>query len=161
MATKFPLQINNLRFKVNPTGLNITKPVSYAPLSTQNGVIYQVWFDAPEILSISGISAGNTAFEELNFLKRNFERTDKISELFYKTRIYKGFITNMTVDANITGHPNTFTYSITFQLLFGEQFAIQDFAVTGKETGPIGRRLRKLSGSLNKRLDKFSQKRFF
>lgn len=134
MATKFPLQINSLRFFVNPTGLNVTKGVNFAPLNTQNGVVFQVWYNAPEVLTISGQSAGETAYRELAFLKRNFERTDKLSELFYKTRVYRGFITNLTVDHN-TGHVNRFNYTITFQLLHGEKFAIEDFTLRERSLG--------------------------
>jgi hypothetical protein len=148
MATKFPLQLNNLRFFVNPTNLNITKGVNFGTLPTQSGVKYQVWYDAPEVLTIAGVSAGKTAYKELVFLKRNFERTNKQSELFYKTRIYKGFITNITVEHG-TSHINEFTYTIIFQLLFGEKFAIEDFSVTGNERGIVARTLQQLDEIIN------------
>jgi hypothetical protein len=153
MATKFPLQLNSLRFFVNPTNLRITKAVNFAPLNTQNGVKYQIWYDAPELLTISGASAGKTAYKELVFLKRNFERTNKLSELFYKTRIYKGFITNMEIDHS-TSHPNQFNYTITFQLLFGEKFAIEDFSLTGNEKGIVGRTLEQVENFINEPLNK-------
>ena len=143
MSTKFPIQINNLRFRVNPTGLNVTKAVNFGTLPTQNGVKYQIWYDAPEVLTITGASAGGSAYQELVTMKRNFERSDKVSELFYKTRLYKGFITNLTVEHS-TGHINQFTYTIQFQLLFGEQFAIEDFSITRDETGVVARTLQSL-----------------
>ena len=153
MATKFPIQLNNLRFKVNPTGLNISKNVNFGTLPTQNGVKYQVWYDAPEVLTITGASAMGTAYQELVTMKRNFERVDKVSQLFYKTRLYKGFITNLTVDHNVA-HLNQFTYTITFQLLFGEQFAIEDFSLTRDEEGVVARTLGKLESFLNEPLNK-------
>ena len=152
MASKFPIQINNLRFLVNPTGLNVSKTVNFGTLPTQNGVKYQVWYDAPEILTITGASAGRTAYRELVTMKRNFQRADKVSELFYKTRLYKGFITNLTVDHN-TAHINYFTYTITFQLLFGEQFAIEDFSITRDETGIVAEQLERLEKNINQPLN--------
>ncbi len=159
MAKTFPLQINNLRFSVNPTSLSISKPVTYQDLPTQSGVIYQVWYDSPEVLTIAGESAGKTAFQELGFLKRNFERTDKVSELFYKTRLYRGFITQMNVEHAI-GHINRFTYNITFQLLQGEQFAFEDFSLTRLDIGFVGEGLRKLESKINRKLNQFNQKQF-
>lgn len=152
MATRFPLQLNNLRFFVNPTGLNIQKGLVFAPLNTQSGVKYQVWYEAPEILTITGDAAGNTGYKELLFLKQQFEKTNKISELFYKTRIYKGFITSLQVDNN-TQHLNRFSYSITFQLLQGEAFAIEDFALTRNEEGAVGRALKKVEDFINEKLN--------
>lgn len=152
MAIRYPLQLNNLRFSVNPTSLKITKAVNFGTLPTQNGVKYQVWYDAPEVLTISGSSAGNTAYKELLFLKQAFEKTNKLTELFYKTRLYKGFITNLEVEHS-TGHLNEFTYSISFQLLFGEKFSPEDFALTGNETGIVGATLRRLESVINKPLN--------
>lgn len=153
MATKFPLQINSLRFFVNPTNLKIVKAVNFSPLATQNGITYQVWYDAPEVLTISGVCAGSTAYKELVFLKQNFERTDKVSDLFYKTRLYKGFITSLDVEHN-TQHINQFNYNITFQLLFGEKFAIEDFSLTGNEQGVVGRTLNDLENFINQPLNR-------
>jgi len=138
---------------VNPTGLNIQKGVIFAPLNTQGGVKYQVWYDAPEILTITGESAMSTAYNELLFLKNNFERTNKVSELFYKTRLYKGFITNMQIDHNILGHPNRFSYTVTFQLLFGEKFAIEDFALTRGDTSFTNKLITKFEDFVNKQID--------
>lgn len=153
MATKFPLQINNLRFYVNPTNLNVQKSVAMGTLPTQGGVKYQIWYDAPEILTISGQSAGSTAYKELVFLKRNYDRTNKVSELFYKTRIYRGIITNMQIDHS-TEHINRFNYTITMQLLFGEKFAPEDFSLQGNETGIVGRELRRLESFINEPINK-------
>ena len=154
MATKFPIQLNNLRFSVNPTGLNITKGVNFAPLNTQNGVIYQVWYDAPEVLTITGQSAGETAYSELAMIKRDFEKTNKLSELFYKTRLYNGFITNINVDHN-TSHPERFNYAITFQLLQGEQFSIEDFTIKERTLGDLDKVIQEY---LNKPIAKFESK---
>ncbi len=153
MATKFPMQINNLRFSVNPTGLNVAKAVNFGTLPTQNGVKYQIWYDAPEVLTITGASAGRTAFVELSTLERTFSKTDKVSELFYKTRLYRGFITSMSVEHS-TSHINQFTYTITFQLLFGEKFSVQDFAITRDETGIVAEGLKKLEAHINEPLNK-------
>lgn len=152
MATRFPLQLNNIRFLVNPTGMNITKGLNFAPLNTQTGVKYQMWYESPEVLTISGDAAGDTGYRELLFLKQQFERTNKLSQLFYKTRIYKGFITNIQVDHNVN-HVNRFSYTITFQLLQGEKFAIEDFALTRKEEGLVSSALKKVEDFINKQLN--------
>ena len=152
MATRFPLQLNNIRFFVNPTGLNIQKGLTFAPLNTQGGVKYQVWYESPEILTVTGDSAGDTGYRELLFLKQQFEKTNKLSELFYKTRIYKGFITSIQVDHN-TSHLNRFAYTITFQLLQGEHFAVEDFALTRKEEGIVSNALKKVEDFVNKQLN--------
>ena len=159
MATKFPLILNNLRFFINPTGMNITKGLNFAQVNTQNGVIYQIWYDAPEVLTMSGQSSGKTAYNELAFLKRDFEKTNKLSDLFYKTRVYKGFITNLTVDHN-TGHPNRFNYTITFQLLQGEKFAIEDFTLnqTRSVGGTVERVIKKVQDFINAPIAKFENK---
>lgn len=151
MATKFPVQINNLRFFVNPTQMSISKGVNFGTLNTQNGIKYQVWYDTPEVLTISGVSAGSTAYKELLFLKQNFERTNKVSELFYKTRLYKGFITAISIEAS-TSHVNEFTYSVTFQLLQGEKFGFEDFSLKANEQGAVATALNKLSGIINQPL---------
>ena len=148
MATRFPLQLNNIRFSVNPTNLTIAKGVNYGTLPTQGGVKYHIWYDTPEMLTISGVSAGKTAFAELLNLKRHFERTDKVSELFYKTSIYKGFITNLTVEHS-TSHINEFVYTLQFQLLFGERFNIEDFSLTGQEAGIVSNTIHNLATFLN------------
>lgn len=153
MATRYVIQINDLRFYVNPTGLNIQKGVVVAPLNTQGGVKYQVWYDAPEILTITGDSAGATGYNELLFLKNNFENTNKQSQLFYKTRLYNGFIQNLQVDHNIMGHPNRFSYTITFQLLFGEKFAIEDFALSRTSPGFVNNLNNQLEEFINKTID--------
>ena len=128
--TRFPLILNGIKFQVNPLNLSIDKPLVYQQLPTQAGIQYQVWYDSPEVLGIQGISAGETAFRELLFLKQNFENTNlsSPSELFYKTQTYKGFITNLTVGHSIDTHLR-FPYQINFQLLHGEKFNIQDFSL--------------------------------
>ena len=159
MATNFPLILNNLRFLVNPTGMTISKGLNFAPLNTQNGVIYQVWYDAPEVLTISGQSSGDTAYRELAFLKRDFEKTNKLSELFYKTRVYKGFVTNLTVDHN-TGHVNRFNYTINFQLLQGEKFAIEDFSLAQTKFfgSDVENAIKKVQDFINEPIAKFENK---
>lgn len=153
MATRYVIQINNIRFYVNPTGLNIQKNTIISPLNTQGGVKYQAWYDAPEVLTITGDSAGATAYSELLSLKNNFENTNKQSTLFYKTRLYKGFIQNLQVDHNIMGHPNRFSYTITFQLLFGEKFAIEDFSLTRSSSGFLNGVINKAEDFINKQID--------
>jgi len=128
MATKYPLILNNVRFYVNPTSLKISKATNISSLNTQGGVKYYVWYDTPEMLSISGQSAGDTAYKELVFLRDNYERTNKVSDLFYKTTVYKGIITQLNVGL-ASDNPNKFTYEINFQLLYGEQFRIEDFSL--------------------------------
>lgn len=152
MASRFPVQINNLRFFVNPTNISITKNVNYTPIVTQNGVRYQVWYDSPEVMTIRGASAGDTAYRELLFLKQNFERQNKISELFYKTRVYRGFITELTIDTS-TDTLGFFNYAITFQLLQGERFGVEDLSVRGTDDGLVGSSLRRAENFVNEKLN--------
>src|SRR6267142_6251059 len=153
MATIYPFRLNNLNFFVNPRNLKITKGVSFGTLPTQGGVQYQIWYNAPEMLVMTGASAGQTAYQELLFLKQQFEANNKLSTLFYKTQIYQGFITLLDVEAS-TSHLNEFTYTINFQLLFGQQFAIEDFSISttnnGVVLGAIGRLATVLNIPLNK-----------
>lgn len=138
MATKFPLILNGVRFKVNPTSLHIQKALNFGTLQTQSGVKYQVWYNNPEVLTISGMSAGSTAFQELLFLKQNYDVTTspgKTSQLFYKTKTYTGFITSLDVTHTTATH-NKFMYNITFQLLQNQQFKPEDFALL--PTGLLG-----------------------
>lgn len=136
MANIYPLQLNSLKFFVNPRNMKITKNVSFAPLPTQSGVQYQVWYNAPEMLVISGSSAGQTAYQELLFLKQQYEKNNKLSTLFYKTRVYQGFITLLDVEASV-GHLNEFTYTLNFQLLTGQEFAIEDFSISTTNNGLV------------------------
>ena len=128
--TKFPLILNGVKFQVNPINLNISKPILKAPLNTQGGTRFQIWYNLPEVLKINGIAGGDTAFKELSFLKQNFERTrtTALSELYYKTRIYRGFIDSLEVGHSLQSHQR-FPYGIVFQLIQGEQFNIQDFSL--------------------------------
>jgi hypothetical protein len=84
-------------------------------------------------------------------LKRNFEQTNKLSEIFYKTRLYRGFITNLTIEHSTT-HINQFNYTIQFQLLFGEKFGVEDFSLTGKETGIISSQIQAAANFVNQKL---------
>jgi len=146
--TRFPLILNNIRFQVNPRNISVNKPLLYQELATQHGVRYQIWYDRPETLTIQGMSAGDTAFRELLFLKQNFERTtsNKISELFYKTKVYRGFITQLTVGHSVDEHLR-FPYQIEFQLLQGEQFNIHDFSL--EASGLLSRPLNFLEENIN------------
>lgn len=152
MATKYSLILNNVKFQVNPTNLSINKGVLMSNLSLQSGVKYYVWYDSPEMLSITGISAGDSAYKELLFLKDNFERTDKTSTLFYKTQLYYGIITNLKVSFDAMS-PNKFGYDINFQLLFGQKFKIEDFALN-PISGPVSGFLGSVEDTINLFLDK-------
>lgn len=148
MASIYPVTLNNLRFFVNPRNLKINKNISFATLPTQSGVQYQVWYNAPEMLIISGASAGQTAYQELLFLKQQYEKNNKLSTLFYKTRQYQGFITMMDVESS-TSHLNEFTYTINFQLLTGQSFAIEDFSISTINNGVVQSAIGRLQTILN------------
>src|ERR1035437_6613017 len=153
MANIYPLRLNNLNFFVNPRNMKITKGVNYGTLPTQGGVQYQIWYNSPEMLVLTGASAGQTAYQELLFLKQQFEKNNKTSTLFYKTKVYQGFITLLDVEASTT-HLNEFTSTLNFQLLFGEEFSIEDFSISttnnGLVLGAIGRLATILNIPLNK-----------
>lgn len=135
--TKFPLRLNGVNFQVNPTNLSVKKPIVKGTVNTQGGVRFQIWYNQPEVLQIQGLAAGNSAYKELQFLKQNFEvtKSTNMSELFYKTKIYRGFIDSLEVGHTIDRHQR-FPYTIVFQFVQGEQFNIQDFALEPK--GLIG-----------------------
>lgn len=134
--SRYPLILNGVKFQVNPRNLSIVKPIVKGTLNTQSGTHFQIWYNAPEILTINGISAGDTAYAELSFLKQNFERTSSsvLSELFYKSQVYRGFIDSVTVGHGVDNHER-WPYQITFQLIYGEKFKIQDFSLN--PTGAI------------------------
>jgi len=155
MASIFPLRLNNLNFFVNPRNMKITKNVSFGTLPTQGGVQYQIWYNSPEMLVLTGASAGQTAYQELLFLKQQFEKTDKTSTLFYKTRVYQGFITLLDVESS-TSHLNEFTYTINFQLLFGQEFAVEDFSISTTNNGLVEGAIGRLQTILNIPLNKAS-----
>ena len=115
---------------MNPTNISVSKPLVRGELPTQGGIRYQFWYDSPEVVTIAGISAGETAYQELQSLKRNFEVTSsqRLSELFYKTKIYRGFINSIVVGHSVDAHLR-FPYQIDFQLVHGEQFNIHDLAL--------------------------------
>lgn len=139
MATVFPLILNGVRFQVNPKSLNLNKSLKYNALDTQSGVVYQFWYNNPEVLTISGLSAGSTAFQELLFLRQNYDVTinpGKTSQLFYKSKTYSGFLTSVQVTHNIQRHL-LFEYNLVFQLLQDEEFKIEDFAL--QPTGLLGK----------------------
>jgi len=135
--TKFPLTINGVRFQVNPRSLKVSKPLMYDQLRTMGGVRFQIWYPQPEVLTINGISAGDTAYKELLFLKNTFETTDfsNVSFLFYKTQGYRGFITRLEVGHSLDAHQR-FPYEISFQLLFGEKFNIHELSL--EPSGVVG-----------------------
>lgn len=155
MAQTYPLRLNNLNFFVNPRNMKVTKNVSYGTLPTQGGVQYQIWYNTPETLVITGASAGQTAYQELLFLKQQFEMNNKLSTLFYKTQVYQGFITLLDVEAS-TQHLNEFTYTLNFQLLFGQQFAIEDFSISTTNNGLVQGAIGRLQNILNIPLNKAS-----
>src|SRR5690349_19436930 len=155
MATIYPLRINNINFSVNPRNMKITKGVSYGTLPTQGGVQYQIWYNSPEMLTLSGASAGQTAYQELLFLKKQFENNNKLSTIFYKTQVYQGFITLLDVEAS-TSHLGEFTYTLNFQLLFGQEFAIEDFSISTTNNGLVQSAIGRLQTILNIPLNKAS-----
>jgi hypothetical protein len=151
MATIYPVILNGVRFQVNPRSLDISKGIKYGSLETQNGVVYQFWYNNPEVLKISGISAGTSAFQELIFLRNNYDVTlnpGKISQLFYKSKTYNGFLANLQVTHNISqGTHLLFQYNLTFQLLQGEEFKFEDFAL--QPTGVLGQATTIFSQTIN------------
>jgi hypothetical protein len=150
MSSVFPIQINSLNFYINPTQLSISKPTTFATLPTANGFVYQFWYDSPEVLTLTGASAGTTAYNELVFLKNNFQLTNKVVSIFYKTKLYQGFITNLTVEHS-TSHINRFNYTLAIQLLQGQQFAIEDMSITQNNQGFI-------EGGINSAVNLINQK---
>lgn len=148
MASIYPVRINNLNFYVNPRNMKIAKNVSFGQLPTQNGVQYQVWYNAPEMLIMTGASAGSTAYQELLFLKQQYEKNNKLSTLFYKTQQYQGFITALDVEAS-TSHLNEFTYTLNFQLLTGQSFGIEDFSISTQNNGVVLGAIGRLQNILN------------
>lgn len=151
MATKFPVILNGVRFLVNPVGLSIKKNLQYGTLGVQAGVKYQFWYHQPEMLTISGYSAGKTAFQELLFLRQNYDITinpGKLSQLFYKSQTYTGFLTSMEVSDVITqGNHLVFRYTLPFQLLSGQVFKVEDFAT--QPTGLLGQATNIFSQTVN------------
>jgi len=146
--TKFPLKLNGVSFLVNPTNISVKKPIVKGSLNTQGGVRFQVWYNEPEILIINGISTGQSAYAELQFLKQNYEvtKTTNLSTLFYKTKNYRGFIDSIEVGHSIDRHQR-WPYTIQFQLLQGEQFNIQDFAL--QPSGLVGQVTNLLEQNIN------------
>jgi len=155
MASTYPLRLNNLNFYVNPRNMKITKAVNYGTLPTQGGIQYQIWYNSPEMLVLTGACAGSTAYQELLFLKQQFESSNKLSTLFYKTQVYQGFITLLDVEAS-TSHLNEFTYTLNFQLLQGQQFAIEDFSISTTNNGLVLGAIANLQNTLNIPLNKAS-----
>ena len=135
--TKYPLILNGIKFQVNPTSLSVTKPILKAKMDTMSGTRFQIWYNQAEVLTIKGVAAGETAYRELLFLKQQYERTSStaVSELYYKTKIYRGFIDTVGVGHATQTHQR-FPYDITFQLLYGQQFNIHDMALEPK--GVVG-----------------------
>ena len=152
--TKFPLIINGVKFQVNPTSLSIAKPLLKGELATQSGIRYQIWYNAPEVLSIRGTSAGESAYKELIFLKQQFERTSTtaVSELYYKSKMYKGFIASLKVGHALSAHQR-FPYEIEFQFLQGERFTIADFALEPR--GVLGEAQSFLEENINAPIARF------
>ena len=148
MATKTPLILNGIKFQVNPMGLKIESEVITTSLNTQGGVRFQTWYDSPQVLTISGMSAGETAYMELQSLKSNFEFTNTkgLSKLIYKNSTYTGFIKHIDVSHSVDTHLR-FPYAITFQLLAGQRFNFYDFAFN--PTGLISSSLNQLSNIIN------------
>lgn len=158
MATTYPVILNGVRFQVNPRSLDINKTLKVGALDTQGGVVFQFWYNNPETLAITGISAGSSAFQELIFLKQNYDVTTTpgtISQLFYKTKTYRGFLTGLKITHNISRHL-MFEYSMTFQLLQGEKFKVEDFALL--PSGPIGKLTTIFSQTINVPIAGFEDK---
>jgi hypothetical protein len=160
MATTYPVILNGVRFQVNPQSLDISKAVKYGTLETQNGVVYQFWYNNPEVLRINGISAGTSAFQELISLRNNYDVTlnpGKISQLFYKSKTYNGFLANLTVNHTISnGTHLMFKYTLTFQLLQNEEFKFEDFAL--QPTGVLGQATTIFSQTINQPIAGFENK---
>ena len=131
---RYPVILNGVRFLINPKHITVRKPLSMGTLATQEGIKYQVWYELPEIITIGGQSAGETAFKELQFLKDTYAKADKVSEMYYKNRLYKGIIQELTITSS-SDYIFRYKYSLTIQLLNKQVFAIEDLSVKrGNET---------------------------
>ena len=148
MATKTPLILNGIKFQVNPMGLKIDSEVVTTALNTQGGIRFQTWYDSPQVLTITGMSAGESAYMELQALKNNFEYTNTkgLSKLIYKNSTYTGFIKHIDVTHAVDAHLR-FQYNITFQLLTGQKFNFYDFAFN--PTGLISSSLNQITSIIN------------
>ena len=125
---RYPFILNGVRFLVNPKHISVRKPLAMGALNTQAGVKYQVWYELPEIVTIGGQSTGETSFKELQFLKDNFARPNKVSDFYYKNRLYKCIIQEITVTSS-SDYVFRYKYSMTLQFLHGQKFALEDLSL--------------------------------
>jgi hypothetical protein len=128
MATKFPLIINDVRFSINPKNISVRKALNIAQVDTMGGRQYQIWWPQPEIMTLQGETLGETAYQQLMNLKQFYEGT-KLSTLTYKVHTYKGYIISLDVTAD-TQNLQVWSYTLNFQLIHGEKFAVEDFSLS-------------------------------
>jgi hypothetical protein len=147
----FPISINSLNFYVNPTNLSVTKPLLFSQVPTVGGLVYQAWYDAPETFVLSGESAGSTAYNELVFLRQNFENTNKVVTIGYKAKVYYGFMNSISLEHS-TSHINRFRYNIQITLLQGQHFAIEDTALNANNQGLIEGAVNSAANFINQKL---------
>lgn len=127
MAHVFPIEINGVRLYINPRQLQVQKNLLSAQADTFTGRVYQIWWAQPEVITISGVVFGDFAYQQLLKLKRDYESKKK-STLRYKTTTYEGFITRFDV-TYASENPRQWSYSLTFNLLQGQHFQVEDFTI--------------------------------
>ena len=128
MAVTYPIILNGVSFYINPNSLDFNQELLYGTLNTENGVTVQTWYNQPGILTVNGVSIGSTAYRELSFLKSEFEQAGKLSEFFYKTHLYYGFIRSLKVGASVE-KLFRYPYTLVFQFLKDQDFQVADFSL--------------------------------
>lgn len=116
MAVLFPMRIAGKRLFVNPTKIEINKRAQIQETRTMAGTTFQLWPDLPDEVRLEGISFGIRALDELKTLSIAMDdRTpeDKLVELVYKFRKYRGYVRSVKFSADAES-PRVFNYSIDF-----------------------------------------------
>lgn len=162
MAHVFPIEINGVRLYINPRQLQVQKNLLSAQADTFAGRVYQIWWAQPETITISGVVFGDFAYQQLLKLKRDYESKKK-STLRYKSTSYEGFITRFDVTYT-SENPRQWSYNLTFNLLQGQHFQVEDFTITPERMPFWGRALLAVPAAIEtfgERVSRFIERTFF
>jgi len=128
MANFFPIIIEGVRFLVNPTSFRLNTQALTSEVNTMSGPVLQIWYPRFSTLYITGYAGGTKAYRELTYLRDFFFAENRVANVFYKTKLYKGTFTLLDLSTETSEHIR-FKYQLNMILLDSKYFKYQDFAL--------------------------------
>ena len=100
---------------VNPEKLSLRRIAKIAQIRTMGGTVFQPWPNEPDVLEFNGTLFGSRSLIDIKILDSSIPMNPdyKEVELVYKWKKYKGFVKDLSIDAD-ADKPRAFNYKFSF-----------------------------------------------